>query len=144
RDSDCDPGPIVQRRRLSLLPGQSRVLRRAARRSAADPLHPAGRLYGSQRRLTDLESGVLRKHDRGERPDVALSRRRATGLSLPLSPRLGLAIPDPEALEKRLAVLADRRRRRVPAGPGEARSTADGPGRAGRGDRGFHERGWGE
>ena len=36
------------------------LVSRAAHRSVADPLHPAVRLYWSQRRLIDLESGVLR------------------------------------------------------------------------------------
>src|SRR5215207_4209074 len=38
----------------------------------------------------DPESGVLRKYDRGERPDVAVSGSRAAALSLPLPKRLRL------------------------------------------------------
>ena len=41
RDPDRDPGPLLQRRRRALLPGQPRLLRGARSVAAADPVHAA-------------------------------------------------------------------------------------------------------
>ena len=72
RDPDRDPGPRVQRRRLALLPGQPRVLRRRhGRRSGLHPGH---------RPLADLEPRVLRQHDHGQRQHLAVPDRRAAPL----------------------------------------------------------------
>ena len=74
RNSDCDPGSLVQRRWIPVLPEQSRVLRGPRRGPAPDSVHPRGRLQRRERRVANLESRVLRKHDDGERPDLAVSR----------------------------------------------------------------------
>src|SRR3972149_2440171 len=66
RDPDRDPGPLLQRRRLALLPGQSRVLRRFRR-----ALHPR------ERRPAHLEPGVLRQQHGRQRSHLALPRCRA-------------------------------------------------------------------
>ena len=51
---------------------------------------------------------------------LAVARRPAAALPLPLSERLQLALPDPADVQ-RAAVLADRQRGRLPAGAGRAR-----------------------
>ena len=66
-----DPGPLVQRRRLAVLPDQPR------RSSTTSP----GPYIPRQRHLADLEPGVLRQHHGGQRQHLAYSRssRAATG-----------------------------------------------------------------
>ena len=55
---------------------------------AADPVHARRGLRRTERRLADLEPGVLRQHDRRQRPHLAVPRRRAAPLPLPLPERL--------------------------------------------------------
>ena len=66
-DPDRDPGSLVQRGRVALLPRLARVLRRDRRR-----VHPGGRV------LADLEPRVLREHDHGQRQHVAVPRRSSS------------------------------------------------------------------
>ena len=84
RDPDRHPGPLVQRRRLAVLPGHARVLRRDRR-----TVHPG------RPTLADLEPRVLRQHDHGQRQHVAVPDGRAAPLPLPLPQRLPVALPDP-------------------------------------------------
>ena len=93
-----------------------------------DPVRSRGRLHRGERRAANLESGVLRQHDRGERPDVAVSHRRAAALSIPRAQRMQYTFHDPEAFPRRSAVLADRRRRRFPARAGRPRRLLIAPG----------------
>src|SRR6266545_4485126 len=85
RDPNRRPGPILQRRRLAVLPDQPRVLRRVFR-----PLHPF------QRHLAHLERGVLREHDGGEWPDLAGPLGGAPSVPIPAPERVQLAVPHPE------------------------------------------------
>ena len=87
RDPDRDPGPGVQRRRVAVLPRQPRVLRR--RHGRGPGFHPR------HRPLADLEPGVLRQHDHGQRQHVAVPDRRAAALPAPLPQRLPVPLPDP-------------------------------------------------
>ena len=84
RDSDRYPGSVVQRRRVAVLPRRPRVLRRNRR-----TLHPGGRV------LADLEPGVLRQHDHGQRQHLAVPDRRAASLPVPIPQRLPVSLPDP-------------------------------------------------
>ena len=77
RDPDRHPGPVVQRRRLA-------VLSRTAA-SFFDELSPGPVSFPDTRRLADLEPGVLRQHDGGQRPHLAVPERRAAALPLPAS-----------------------------------------------------------
>ena len=61
RDPDRHPGPVVQHRRVALLPRHAGVLRRV--RGAVHPAH---------RPLADLEPRVLRQHDHGQRQHLAV------------------------------------------------------------------------
>ena len=45
--------------------------------------------------LADLEPGVLRQHDHGQREHLAVPDRRAAALPPPLPERLPVAVPDP-------------------------------------------------
>ena len=87
RDPDRDPGPRVQQRRVALLPGLARVLRRNRR-----PLH---RRPGRDARgvLPDLEPRVLREHDHGQRQHMAVPERRAAALPVPVPQRVPVALP---------------------------------------------------
>ena len=99
-----DPGSLVQQRRLALLSGLASVLRRDRAR-----LHPGRRV------LADLEPGVLRQHDHGQRKHVAVPRGRAAPLPLPLSRRLPVSFPHPRLRRHpRGGGVADRERGRVP------------------------------
>ena len=69
RDPDRHPGPRVQRRRLAVLPGHARVLRRRLRPT---------RLHPGHRPLADLEPRVLRQHDHGERQHLAVPDRASS------------------------------------------------------------------
>ena len=135
RDPDRDPGSLVQQRRLALLSGLARVLRRDRAR-----LHPGRGV------LADLEPGVLRQHDHGQRQHLAVPDGRAAPLPVPLPRRLPVSFPDPRLRrDPRGGGVADRERGRVPrrAGQPDRRSrqpAADGAGRAGRRDRRLHER----
>ena len=139
RDPDRDPGPVVQRRRLAVLPRHPRVLRRDRR-----PLHPRWAV------LADLEPGVLRQHDHGQRQHVAVPDRRAAALPVPVPQRLPVSLPDPGLRpDPGRRGLGDRQRGRVPLGAGEPhrherQPAADGPGRARRPDRGLHQRACGQ
>ena len=134
-DPDRDPGSLVRLERLALLPGHAGVLRRDR-----GPVHP---VHG---RLADLEPGVLREHDHGERPDVAVPHGRAATVPLPVPQRMPVTLPDPRLhRHPRGRGLADRERGRVPRGPREPdrrprEPPPDGP-RGARGrDRRLHER----
>ena len=104
------------------------------------PLHPR------HRRLADLEPGVLRQHDHGQRQHLAVPDRRAAPLPLAVPERLPVALPDPRLQQHpRRRGLADRQRGRLPGRPGEPhrdqrQPAADGAGRAGRPDRRLHQR----
>src|SRR5204863_362590 len=98
------------------------------------------RLRRTERRVAHLESGILRQHDGGERPDLAVSDGRTVPLPVSIPERVRFALPHAEDEPRRPAVLADRRRRRPAAGPGASRSAADGAGRARRRDRRLHRR----
>ena len=118
RDPDRSPGPLVQRRRLAVLPGHAGVLRRDRRR-----LHPGRRV------LADLESRVLRQHDHGERQHLAVPDGRAAPLPAAVPQRLPVALPDPGLRRHpRRRGLADRQRGRLPgrAGEPDRRPTATG------------------
>ena len=96
RDPDRHPGPLLQRRRLAVLPGQPRFLRGPGARPAPDSLSyriPA--IGGAERRVTHLEPGVLRQHHGGERPHLAVPGGGAAALPLPLPERLQVPLPDP-------------------------------------------------
>ena len=84
RDPDRGPGPLVQRRRVPVLPGHAGVLRRLRR-----PLHPR------DRHLADLEPRVLRQHDHGQRQHLAVPDGGAAPLPAALPERLPVALPDP-------------------------------------------------
>ena len=77
--SDRDPS-IVRRERLALLPGHAGVLRR---------------IEGPYIPFTDVspitEPRVLREHDHGERPDVAVPHGRAATVPLPVPQRMPIA-----------------------------------------------------
>ena len=73
-----------------LLPGQPGVLRRVP-----------WTVRPRQRRLTDLEPGVLRQHDARQRPDLANARRRAASVSLPHPQWLQRPLPAPQARYRR-------------------------------------------
>ena len=138
-DPDRDPGSLLQRGRLALLPRLAHVLRRAGRR-----LHPRRAV------LSDLESGVLRQHDHGQRQHVAVPRSRAAPLPLPLPQRLPVTLPDPRLRrDPGRRGLADRERGRLPRDAGRRHGrprqpAAHGPCRAGRRDRRLHQRAGGE
>ncbi len=85
RDPDRDPGPLLQRRRVALLPEDTR-----APPELANLYVPNGRLPA------DLGPGVLRRGHRRQRPAVALPRGRAAALPLPHPERQRLAVLDPE------------------------------------------------
>ncbi len=70
RDPDRDPGSLVQRRRVALLSGLARVLRRSDGRGPG--------FIPDDRPLADLEPRVLREHDHGQREHVALPRRSSS------------------------------------------------------------------
>ena len=107
RDPDGHPGPLVQRRRVAVLPRHARVLRRHHR-----PIHPRNR------HLADLEPGVLRQHDHGQRQHLAVPGRRAAPLPVPLPQRLRLPVPDPGLRRHpRGRGLADRQRGWLPPAP---------------------------
>jgi spore coat protein A, manganese oxidase len=74
-----------------------RVLRGLAAGTAADPVRARPGVRRAERRRADLEPRVLRQHDDGERPHLAVPRGRAAPLSLPRAERLQLALPHPEA-----------------------------------------------
>ena len=117
-------------------PASRAVLRRLRR-----ALHPG------QRHLADLQPGVLRQHDGGQRPHLAGPPGRAAPVPLPLPERLQLPLRDPQDRHRP----AGRRTGRaalpfwqigaeggfLPA-PRAARPAADGPRRAGRRDRRLH------
>ena len=84
RDPDRDPGSLVQRGRLALLSGLAGVLRRDRAR-----LHPGRGV------LADLEPGVLREHDHGQRQYLAVPDGGAAPLPVPLPQRLPVALPHP-------------------------------------------------
>ena len=139
RDPDRDPGPLLHRGRRAVLPRQPCLLRGPRPVPAADPLHARPGLRRAERRRADLEPRVLRQRDRRQRRHLALARRAAAALSLPLPERLQLALPDPADVQ-RAAVLADRQRGRLPARAGRAARAAARPGGARRRDRRLHER----
>ena len=138
-DPDRDPGSLLQRGRLALLPRLAHVLRRAGRR-----LHPRRAVF------SDLESGVLRQHDHGQRQHVAVPRSRAAPLPLPLPQWLPVTLPDPRLRrDPGRRGLADRERGRLSRGAGRRHGrprqpAAHGPCRAGRRDRRLHHRAGGE
>ena len=139
RDPARDPGPLLHRRGRALLPGQPRLLRGARSVPAADPVLGRPRLRRPERRRADLEPGVLRQRDRGQRANLAQARGAAAAVPPPPPERLQLALPDPAAGE-RAAVLADRQRGRLPAAAGRAPRGPARPGRARGRDRRLHER----
>ncbi len=104
----------------SLFYPDNRLLRGTRAGSAPDPLPARPRRLRAERRAADLEPRVLREHDRGERPHVALPRRRAAPLPPALTERQPVALPDP-AHGGRPQLLADRRGRGLPPGARVAR-----------------------
>jgi spore coat protein A len=84
RDTDRDPGSRVQRRRHAVLPVFPRVLRR---------VH--GSLHPGFRPLAELEPGVLRQHDDGQRQHVAVPDGGAAPVSSAVPQRLPVPLPDP-------------------------------------------------
>ena len=79
--------------------------------------------------LADLEPGVLRQHDHGQRQHLAVPDRRAAALPAPLPQRLPVPLPDPRLRQHpRRRGLADRQRGRLPgrAGQPHGRPTATG------------------
>ena len=96
-----------------------------------------GRFHPRRAVLADLESGVLRQHDHGQRQHMAVPRGRAAALPLPLPQRLPVALPDPRLRrDPGRRDLADRERGRLPRRAGQRHGrprepAADGPGRAG-------------
>ena len=110
RDPDRDPGPLVQRRRVAVLPRHPRLLRRAS----TDPYMP------DTRPLADLEPGVLRQHDHRQRQHLAVPDRRAAPLPVPAPQRLPVPLPDPRLQpDPRRRGLGDRQRGRLPRRPGQ-------------------------
>ena len=95
--------------------------------------------------LPDLEPGVLRQHDHGQRQHLALPDRRTAPLPLPFPERLPVPLPDPGLLsDPRCGSLADRQRGRLPGAPvnhhcGSWQSASHGFGGARRHDRGLHQ-----
>ncbi len=125
RDPDRDPGPLLHRGWLALLPRQPRLLRGPRPVAAADPVHARPGLRRAERRRADLEPGVLRQHDGRQRRHLALARGGAAPLSPPHPQRVQLPLPHPAAVQ-RAAVLADRQRGRLPARTGRAARAAPG------------------
>ena len=80
RDPDRYPGPFLQRRRLAVLPRQPGVLRGSGCQSAADAVHPDTACGGPSDVAPDLEPRVLRRRDRRQRRDVAVSWRWSRGV----------------------------------------------------------------
>ena len=115
RDPDRHPGSRLQRGWLAVLSRLKSLLRR--RRPG---LHPGRRL------LADLEPGVLRQHDHGQRQHLAVPERGAGSLPLPLLERLSVALPHPGLQQHpRCRGVADRQRGRLPGRAGEpSRRTA--------------------
>ncbi len=69
--------------------------------------------------LADLEPGVLRQHDDGQRQHLAVPDGGAAPLPLPLPERLPVALPDPGLQpDPRRGGVADRQRGRLPGGAG--------------------------
>ena len=134
RDPHRHPGPLLQHRRLALLPGHARLLRRHHR-----ALHPG------HRHLAALEPRVLRQHDDGQRQHLALPGRGAAPLPPALPQRLPVALPDPGLQpDPRRGSVDDRQRGRLPGRAGEPhrdqrQPAAHGPGRARRSDRRLHQ-----
>ena len=83
-DPDRDPGPLVQRRRVALLPRHPGLLRRHR-----------GPVRARHRHLADLEPGVLRQHDHRQRQHLAVPERRAVPLPVPGPQRLPVPLLDP-------------------------------------------------
>ena len=83
-DPDRDPGPLVQRRRVAVLPRHPGLLRRYR-----------GPVPARDRRLADLEPGVLRQHDHRQRQHLAVPDRRAVPLPVPGPQRLPVPLLDP-------------------------------------------------
>ena len=101
----------LQRRRLALLPGHPRVLRRDRR-----AVHP-GRRDGTARFSPIWNPEFFGNTIMVERQHLALPRRRAAPLPVPLPQRLPVALPDPRLRrDPRRRGLADRQRGRLPRG----------------------------
>ena len=138
-DPHRHPGPVVQRRRVALLPGHPGLLRRDH-----GPLHPR------DGHLADLEPRVLRQHDHGQRQHVAVPDRRAAPLPVPGPQRLPVALPHPRLRQHpRRRGVGDRQRGRLPRRPGQPHRdqrepAPHGAGRAGRPDRRLHQRAGGQ
>ena len=134
-DPDRHPGPLVQHRRVAVLPRHPGLLRRHRR-----PVHPR------HRHLADLEPRVLRQHDHRQRQHLAVPDRRAAPLPVPGPQRLPVPVPHPRLQRHpRRRGVGDRQRGRLPRRPGQPhrhqrQPAADGPGRAGRPDRRLHQR----
>jgi len=99
------------------------------------PFMPGG-LRRPERCRADPQPGVLRQHDGRQRAHLALARRAAAAVPLPAPERLQLARSDAAPVESH-AVLADRKRGRVPAGADRGEAAPARPGRAGGRDHGL-------
>ena len=137
RDPHRDPGSRVQHRRFTVLPGHASVLRRHRQ-----PVIPDS----TWQLLADLEPGVLRQHDHGQRQYVAFPDRGEAPLPLPLPERLPIPRADPGLRQHSWCRgLADRQRGRFPRGSGQPhcrqrQPAAAGSGRTRRCDRRLHQR----
>ena len=69
---------------------------RCSTRPAASSSTTSPARTSRQRRLADLEPGVLRQHHGGQRPHLAALAGRAAPLPAPLPQRLQLPLPDPQ------------------------------------------------
>ena len=78
-------------------PAHPRLLREPRAVAAADSVHARLGVRRPERCGADLEPGVLRQRDRRQRPHVAVARRPAAPLPVPLPERVQLAVPDPSA-----------------------------------------------
>ena len=104
RDPSRDPGPLLQRRRLALLPGQPRVLRGLNQPPTEPdldiPFIPDRRARPQSDISPIWNPEFFGAHGR-QRPHLALPQGRAAPLPVPLPQRLQLALPDPQARDRR-------------------------------------------
>ena len=93
--------------------GRSSTLTPVSSLMESSALHP-----GTTDILTDLEPGVFRQHDDGQRQHMAISSGRAAALPLTVPQWLSVALPDPRLQPDPWGgSVADRQRRRLLAAP---------------------------
>ena len=103
-------------------------------------------LHPRDRCVADLEPGVLRQHDHGQRQHLAVPDRRAAPLPAAVPERLPVAVPDPGLQQHpRIEVWQIGNEGGFLAAPvnltaDQRQPAAAGPGRAGRPDRRLHQR----